>query len=192
MRLHTSSGVVVTGDRWLAPAGAVDARVLAGLRGPVLDVGCGPGRHVRALLERGVVALGIDVTPQLVETARARGVDALHRSVFGRVPATGRWKTALLLDGNIGIGADPEALLRRIGQLLAPGGTALVETAPPGTSEAVEEAHVELDGRRGPCFAWQAVAADRLRPAAASAGMTHEVAWQDGGRWFARLGTTAA
>ena len=74
MRLHTSSGVVVTGDRWLAPAGAVDARVLAGLRGPVLDVGCGPGRHVRALLERGVVALGIDVTPQLVETALGGGV----------------------------------------------------------------------------------------------------------------------
>lgn len=43
MRLHTSNGAVVAGAQWVAPASAVDDRVLAGVAGPVLDVGCGQG-----------------------------------------------------------------------------------------------------------------------------------------------------
>lgn len=192
MRLHTSSGAVLAGTCWVAQASAVDDRVLAEAVGPVLDVGCGPGRHLRALVDRGVVALGIDVTPPLVQTARERGVDALQRCVFGPVPAAGRWRTALLLDGNIGIGGDPVALLRRVGELLAPGGRVLVETAPPGGSEPAEVAHVEVGGWRGPSFGWQTVGADHLVPAAGAADMLVERAWRDDGRWFASLRRTAA
>jgi SAM-dependent methyltransferase len=35
----------------------------------VLDVGCGPGRHARALAERGVVTHGVDISPRFVELA---------------------------------------------------------------------------------------------------------------------------
>ncbi len=192
MHLCTSSGSVVSGRRWVEPADAVDARVLAGVAGPVLDVGCGPGRHVRSLHNRGVVALGIDLTPEVVAQARARGVDVLERCVFGPVPATGRWRTALLLDGNIGIGGDPVALLRRIRELLAPDGRVLVETAAPGISEVRGMAYVEAAGRRGPTFGWQTVATDRLVTVATSAAMAVERAWCDGGRWFSSVGPAVA
>jgi SAM-dependent methyltransferase len=188
MLLHTSRGALA-GDHWTAPATEVDARVLAEARGPVLDVGCGPGRHVRALLEQGVVALGIDLTPQLVEAARVRGVDALQRCVFGPVPASGRWRTVLLLDGNVGIGGDPGALLRRVRELLASDGRVVVETAPPGASHAAERAHVEIAGDLGPSFRWQTVGADRLAHHAAGAGMVVDRAWSDDGRWFGWLRT---
>ena len=57
-------------------------------------------------------------------------------SVFGAVPRSGRWDTALLVDGNIGIGGGPVPLLRRVAELLAPGGQGLVEVeGPAGTSE---------------------------------------------------------
>lgn len=35
----------------------------------VLDVGCGPGRHARALAERGIAAHGVDISPRFVELA---------------------------------------------------------------------------------------------------------------------------
>ncbi|MEO6571359.1 MAG: class I SAM-dependent methyltransferase [Ilumatobacteraceae bacterium] len=35
----------------------------------VLDVGCGPGRHARALAERGIIVHGIDISHRFVELA---------------------------------------------------------------------------------------------------------------------------
>lgn len=40
--------------------------------GPVLDVGCGPGQVTAYLRERGVDASGVDLSPRMVEHARAR------------------------------------------------------------------------------------------------------------------------
>jgi ubiquinone/menaquinone biosynthesis C-methylase UbiE len=42
----------------------------------VLDVGCGTGRWSEALAERGSRVWGIDASPEMVELARARGVNA--------------------------------------------------------------------------------------------------------------------
>jgi len=42
-------------DRWLAPADEVDAAVLERVDAPVLDIGCGPGRHAQALAARGQI-----------------------------------------------------------------------------------------------------------------------------------------
>jgi SAM-dependent methyltransferase len=36
----------------------------------VVDVGCGDGRHLRALARRGINGIGVDVSPALVEAAR--------------------------------------------------------------------------------------------------------------------------
>src|ERR1700743_2888321 len=109
-----------------------DTSIVDRCSGATLDVGSGPGRLTVALAERGIPALGIDVTPYAVQIARASGAFAILRDVFGRVPGTGRWKTVLLADGNIGIGGDPAALLRRIGDLLAPDGHPLGQVPRPG------------------------------------------------------------
>jgi SAM-dependent methyltransferase len=39
-------------------------------RGPVCDMGCGPGHVARYLKERGVEAIGYDLSPKMVEAAR--------------------------------------------------------------------------------------------------------------------------
>lgn len=57
--------------------------------------------------------LGIDVSLSTVAVTTGRGGRALCRSVFDTLPAEGQWGTALLLDGNIGIGSDPVRLLQR-------------------------------------------------------------------------------
>ena len=75
--------------RWIDAADAVDEHVLAQLRGPVLDVGCGPGRHLHALASRGVFGLGVDLCPAAVQLARGRGANAIVGSIFGEVPYAG-------------------------------------------------------------------------------------------------------
>jgi hypothetical protein len=78
-------------ERWLAPASEADERLLDRTEGPVLDVGCGPGRHVHALVRRGVLALGVDVSPSAVRIARARGASPWRApsSTASRAPASG-------------------------------------------------------------------------------------------------------
>jgi SAM-dependent methyltransferase len=170
--------------RWLGPATATDRDVLANVAGPVLDVGCGPARHVRALLDRGVPALGIDVSPEAIRLARRRGATVLRRSVFDHVPAPGRWGTVLLLDGSIGIGGDPAPLLRRAGTLLADGGTVLVEVAPPDVPSRLVTVRLHGDG---PAFRWAQVGIDGLATLADAAGLALGRTAAVGGRWFGWL-----
>ncbi len=101
--------------------------MLLASRGPVLDAGCGPGRMLEAAESIGRRALGVDVSSEAVAHARARGMKALHQSIFEPVPHEGVWGTALLLDGNIGIGGSVPALLRRMDQVLSPTGSMLIE-----------------------------------------------------------------
>jgi SAM-dependent methyltransferase len=108
-------------ERWCAPPDEADGTLLARCRGSVLDIGCGPGRLVAGAARAGEPVLGVDVSPAAVARTKGTGAPVLCRSVFDRLPGEGRWGTALLADGNIGIGGDPGALLHRVRQLLAPG-----------------------------------------------------------------------
>jgi len=186
--LRTDAGDVTDGERWVAPLERADESALARCRPPVLDVGCGPGRHTVALGRRGLPALGVDITPAAVEWALPRGALVLHRSVFDRLPGTGRWGTVLLLDGNLGIGGDPRALLARAAELLAPDGVVVAELDPPGTPSAPTTARLEVAGAPGPWFAWDRVPVDEVAGLAAAAGLAVVETWRTDGRWFTVLG----
>jgi SAM-dependent methyltransferase len=178
---------VVDGARWTGPLEAADLALVHRARGPVLDVGCGPGRHVLALAHDRKIALGIDLTRAAVELARSKGAPTIRRSVFDRVPGAGRWRTALLLDGNIGIGGDPVALLRRVASLLAPRGEILLEVEAPGARRARGTYRLEIGARAGPWFDWAPVAADGLAEIAREAALAVTEEWAVDDRWFAAL-----
>jgi SAM-dependent methyltransferase len=173
--------------RWLAPVDATDRALLAHAVAPVLDIGCGPGRHLAALAAAGREGLGLDLSPVAVRIARDRGADVILRSVFADVPRAGTWGTALLLDGNIGIGGRPEALLARARDLVAPGRSVLVETAPPGQPTRRERVRLEARGAQSPWFGWATVGIDGIGPVARAAGLRCADVLDLGGRWFARL-----
>ncbi|MET9900341.1 methyltransferase domain-containing protein [Streptomyces sp. NPDC006446] len=194
-------------ERWCAHADAVDLQVLAYCEGAVLDVGCGPGRLVAELAARGRPALGIDVSEAAVARTLRLGGQALQRSVFEPLPGEGRWGTALLVDGNIGIGGDPAALLRRTAQLLAPGGLLIAETvAGADVDERVDvrivrAAHTDDDSAgeagheadaQGPsadraAFPWARLGTPALLRHAARAGWRADAQWAAGGRSFVAL-----
>ncbi|SDT14793.1 class I SAM-dependent methyltransferase [Jiangella sp. DSM 45060] len=177
---------------WTASATPAERTLLASLRGPVLDLGCGPGRLVVALGELGIPALGVDASAHAVDQARARGATALRHSVFDALPGEGRWHSVLLLDGNVGIGGAPVDLLRRVARLLSGDGRAVVEAAPPGAGSWTGEARLERDDEISGWFPWARVAADDLARVAAAAGLRLAGWHVTAGRWFARLGRVVA
>jgi SAM-dependent methyltransferase len=191
----SDDGRVVDFDvaRWLAPVDQTDLTVLARCAGQVLDVGCGPGRFVRALAECGVVALGLDIADTAVALTRRNGGLALRRSVFDDTPAEGRWSTILLMDGNIGIGGDAGRLMTRIATLLAPTGRLIVEVATDTEANEVMRLRFARNGRPvGRSFDWATIGYEALRRVAECTGYSMLESWSSGGRTFAALGRTAA
>ncbi|MER5641264.1 methyltransferase domain-containing protein [Kitasatospora sp. NPDC002227] len=177
-------------DRWCAPAAGADHGLLLRclqLGGPVVDLGCGPGRLVAELLALGVPALGVDLTGAAVERTLGLGAAALRRSVFDRLPAEGRWEVALLADGNLGIGGDPDALLHRVAELLAPGGVLLAEVEPADLDERLTVRVEGPDGRLGPPFCWARLGGAAAARHAARAGLTAVEQWTSHGRHFLAL-----
>jgi SAM-dependent methyltransferase len=155
--------------------------------GATIDLGCGPGRLTAALIARGHRALGVDVSPQAVSLARRRGVPVMHCDLFEPLPGEGTWDHALLADGNIGIGGDPERLLQRTRALLAPAGTVTVEVDPPGTGTWSGRLTLVGAERTSAEFPWAFVCADTIAPIAARAGLRRTETWTEEGRWFACL-----
>ena len=116
----------------------IEARLAALGARRVLDAGCGTGRHVQALLERGFDAHGADASEEMLARARAHLGPAaqgrLHRWRLGEEPPAEVRALApldaVLCLGNVwpSLRADAElaATLAAFRALLRPGGLALV------------------------------------------------------------------
>lgn len=180
-------------DRWMGGASAsladriADRVMLAGCHGATVDLGCGPGRLTAALVSAGVNALGVDSSVTAVQLTIRRGGVALHSDIFAPLPRSGNWDRVLLADGNIGIGGDPAALLRRVRALCAPGGRVLIEVDPPGAGSRVEPLRLRSGRAVGEWFTWAHVSADAAGALAAACAATVTELWEEAGRWFVAL-----
>ena len=148
---------------WLGGHGAdtvFDSAVVALCDGPTIDLGCGPGRLVANLIQRGIPALGVDQSATAVHLARRSGAPALLRDVFQPLPGTGRWQTVLLADGNVGLGGDPRRVLQRAGELLRAGGRCVAEFDPTTVGIQTRWVRLESAGTVGPWFRWATVGVD--------------------------------
>ena len=173
--------------RWLGRIHVEELALLERASAPVLDVGCGPGRHLAGLARLGVPAVGLDIAPGAVALARARGGRVLKRSVFEAIPGEGRWGTALLLDGNVGIDGDPVRLLRRLAALLRPGGAVLAEFEPPQMESREVRIRIETPDEVSDWFPWAWVSVDDVDRISRAAALEPAEVWTARGRWFAQL-----
>lgn len=190
LRYQDGRTLVLDLPRWSAPATGGDVGLLRRCTGAVLDIGCGPGRLTRALTEQGRECLGVDVAPVAVALARVGGTPVLHASIYDDVLDETRWDTVLLADGNIGIGGDPCALLRRCRHLLMPAGRVLVELDPPTTDSQSGPVIVRVEsstGRTSDWFTWAHVSVGTITALAEQVGLGVHERWQASGRWFTDL-----
>jgi 2-polyprenyl-3-methyl-5-hydroxy-6-metoxy-1,4-benzoquinol methylase len=105
----------------------------------VLDLGCGEGWLLRALVERGIEAVGVDGNATLVEAARAAGSSPVHLASY-----------EALAQATVDIGCNYDLicanfallhqdiipLLAAMNALLTPGGALVIQTLHPWTAAA--------------------------------------------------------
>ena len=105
---------------------ALIERHLTGLRGTVLDVGCGPGHLTAHLCSVQVAATGIDLVPAFLDHARATHPDVPYALASARrLPVTDGTVDGILAWYSL-IHEPPDELDRTLAELrraMAPGGT---------------------------------------------------------------------
>ncbi len=93
-----------------------------------------------------------------------------------------------MIDGNIGIGGDPVALLARCAEIVRDGGRVVVETHVDRSADRTFTAHVaDGDGNRRGGVPWAEVGVDALLEHAATAGLRARRSWTAEGRTFCEL-----
>lgn len=185
---HAAEPVDFDVQSWCGEANLLERSLLQSLQGPVLDIGCGPGRLLAAAQQMGLPAMGIDTSAEAVRRVRARGARALEQSVFAPVPQAGLWQSIILLDGNIGIGGSITSLLRRCGQLIAPQGTLLVEVDSDDDLDTVYSARLEdSSGNQSEPFRWAQTGIEGLASRAQRSEWTVASVQRLQGRVFCRL-----
>jgi SAM-dependent methyltransferase len=166
---------------------AFDETVVGMCTGPTIELGCGPGRLVARLIQRGVPALGIDRSATAIRLAGRGGAPALLGDVFEPLPGMGCWQTVLLIDGNIGLGGDPRRILGRAAELLCCGGRCVAEFDAEAIGICTRWVRLESVREVGPWFRWASVGVDSADVLAAQAGLTLGSVRMIGGRVIASL-----
>lgn len=149
-------------SRTLVTNAAIVETVLAREPGSVLDVGCGEGWLVRALAERGVRGVGVDVVPALIERARRAGGGDFRVASYEEIAAGALDVTVDIAVANFALIGETSvaALVRAIPRLLAPGGALVIQTLHPLVATGD---HPYVDGwREG---SWSGFGADFTDPA---------------------------
>jgi O-antigen chain-terminating methyltransferase len=119
-------------------------RRFAGLS-DVLDIGCGRGEFLDLLRDAGIGARGLDLNHEMVETARARGLDVVESDALSYLRARCR------LDHSVGCSplrswsTSPRyllALLDAAADKIRPGGLLVLETINPACWLAFFESYI--------------------------------------------------
>lgn len=105
------------------------------VRGRVLDVGAGAGRHSLEAQRRGLEVVAIDVSPGAVEVCRRRGVEDVRLLPLAKADERlGVFDTVLMMCGNFGLIGDAEAAaagLRRLHAMTSAGGRIVLDSVDP-------------------------------------------------------------
>jgi len=112
-----------------------EKRALDLAKGRALDLGLGPGRVSLTLQERGLEVVGIDLSDDMLEVARGRGVaNAVKMSVCDLRFPKGHFQTAVAFGNNFGLCGTPEGVMRmllRLREIVSDDGVFLAQSIDP-------------------------------------------------------------
>jgi len=185
--------------------GAFDREGIARSRGTVLDVGCGVGRALLWLDERGHETIGVDASPLAVAVARDRGTTTVLGDMKRLPVAADAVDTALFVGthvGAVGSRAGLRDLLDELDRVLRPGGRIVADLYDPRRVErdelrsyladrwrapgvATRRFRLEYDGDVGPWRTLLLCTPDALERIVDPAGWTCvSLHWGEGTRYY--------
>ncbi len=100
--------------------------------GRLLDVGCGNGAFLARARAMGWAVLGCEPDPKAAATCHAQGLDVIQGDLFSR-DLDGQLFDVVTISHVLEHVVDPKALLKRIYELLQPGGVLWVALPNPGS-----------------------------------------------------------
>jgi malonyl-CoA O-methyltransferase len=138
----------------------------------VLDAGCGSGRYLRELGDRGARVIGVDLSSAMLERAR-EVTRRIARADVRALPFGGMTIDLAVCGLALGDVAELELALTEIANVLRPGGRVIYSVVHPAGEAAGWSRTFESDGRKLAIDGfWHSL--DRHRAACAAAGLTVE------------------
>jgi malonyl-CoA O-methyltransferase len=138
----------------------------------VLDAGCGSGRYLRALGDRGARVIGMDLSTAMLARARET-TTRIARADIRALPFNAMSIDLVVCGLALGDVAELELALIEIARVLRPGGRILYSVVHPAGEAAGWSRTFESDGRQWAIDGfWHSL--DRHRQACAAAGFTIE------------------
>ena len=124
------------------------------VRGRVLDIGCGPGRHALYLQAEGFDVLGIDASPLAIKVAKERGLKKARVLSITQISSRlGQFDTMLMMGSNFGLFGNLKRarwLLRKMRNMTSSDARIIAESADPYST--TRKAHLDyhkLNRERG-------------------------------------------
>lgn len=137
-----------------------------------LDAGCGSGRYLRELGDRGARVIGVDLSSAMLERARET-TKRIARADIRALPFDGMTIDLVVCGLALGDIAELELALSEIARVLRPGGLVIYSVVHPSGGEAGWSRTFESDGRQWAIDGhWHSL--DRHRQASVAAGLTIE------------------
>ena len=96
----------------------------------VLDLGCGPGESTRLMKEQGYQVIGVDQSPNMIEAARRREVEALV-SICDPLPFEDGEFGAVFACTSLEWCEQPHRIIKEVSRVLKPGGKFVAVTLGP-------------------------------------------------------------
>ena len=133
--VHELAGGVL---EWLAPRQGEE----------ILDLGCGDGQLSKRLAAGGATVRGVDASPEMVESARSRGVAAVQGSAEA-LPFDDARFDAVFSNAALHWVSDQDAMMREVRRVLRPGGRFAAEMGGQGNIAAIRVALMAVLARHG-------------------------------------------
>jgi len=114
---------------------STERKAMRYVRGRVLDIGCGAGRHALFLQEKGHKVVGIDQSPLAIQVCKQRGVKDARLLAATQIDSSlGTFDTFIMFGGNFGlVGSIKGArqILRRLSRIASDHARILANTRDP-------------------------------------------------------------